>query len=87
VQKTKIMLNELWKNGHQPLAENLESTFGAGIRSQCLAYFPGAISGIGPSGTFYPLPPSDMAKKGDYTAAEIVDEDPLGKLTSRFYQL
>jgi sugar-specific transcriptional regulator TrmB len=82
VQKMKTMLNELWKNGRQPLADNLESIFGTGVRSQCGAYFPGAIRGPGPQGTFYPLPP-ELGKKGDSIVIEIVDEDPFGKMTEQ----
>ena len=82
VQKTKTMLNEHWKNGRQPLADNLESIFGTGVRSQCGAYYPGAICGPGPYGTFYPLPP-EPAKKGDYPVIEIVNEDPSGKMTEQ----
>jgi sugar-specific transcriptional regulator TrmB len=82
VQKTKNMLDEHWKNGRQPLADNLESIFGTGVRSQCGAYFPGAIRGPGPAGTFYPLPP-DPTKRDDHTVIEIVDEDPLGKMTEQ----
>jgi sugar-specific transcriptional regulator TrmB len=80
VQKTKTMFDEHWKNGRQLLTDNLESLFGTGVRSQCSAYFPGAIRGPGPSGTFYPLSP-DPAKKTVYTVSEIVNNDPLGKMT------
>jgi sugar-specific transcriptional regulator TrmB len=81
VQKTKTMLNEIWKNSSPPSADNLESIFGTNVRS--VAYFPGAIRGPGPYGTFHPLPPSDLSKKGDYTIVEIVDEDPFKKLTEQ----
>ena len=80
VQKMRIMLNEHWKNSREPLADNLKSILGTDVR--CVAYFPGAIRGPGPYGTFHPLPP-DPAKKGDYRAIEIVDEDPSGKLTEQ----
>jgi len=82
VQKTKTMLNEIWKNASPPSADNLKSIFGTGVRSQCGAYFPGAIRGPGPHGTFYPLPPN-AAKKGDSPVIEIVDGDPSGKLTEQ----
>ena len=82
VQKTKAMLNEQWKNARQPSADSLKSIFGTGVRSQSGAYFPGAIRGPGPQGTFYPLPPNP-AKKGDYAVVEIVDDDPLGKMTEQ----
>jgi sugar-specific transcriptional regulator TrmB len=79
VQKTKTMLNEIWKNANPPSTDNLQSIFGTGIRSHS-AYFPGAIRSPGPSGTFQPLPPADPTKRGTYAAIEVVDEDPLGKL-------
>jgi sugar-specific transcriptional regulator TrmB len=79
LQKTKNMLNEIWKNSNPPSAENLKSIFGTGVRSHS-TYFPGAIRSPGPDGTFHPLPPNDPAKKGDYSVIEIVNEDPLGKL-------
>ena len=80
VQKTKTMLNEIWKNASPTSADNLKSMFGTDIR--CVAYFPGAIRGPGPYGTFLSLP-SDPAKKGDYWPIEIVDEDPSGKMTEQ----
>lgn len=82
VQKTKTMLNEIWKNASSPSADNLKSIFGSTIRSQSSSYFPGAIRGAGPHGTFHPLPP-DPAKKGDYPVIEVIDEDPSGKLTEQ----
>jgi hypothetical protein len=83
LQKMKNMLNEHWNHARQLLDDNLESILGTGIRSRCAAYFQGAIRGPGPQGTFYPLPPSNLAKKRNYTVVEIVDEDPSGKLTEQ----
>jgi sugar-specific transcriptional regulator TrmB len=82
LQKTKTMLNEIWKNASAPSADNLKSMFGTGVRSQCAAFFPGAIRGTGPNGTFYPLPP-DPKKKDNYPVIEIVDDDPSGKMTEQ----
>ena len=83
VQKTKNMLNEIWKNANPPSADNLKSIFGSSARSQSSSYFPGAIRSPGPHGTFYPLSPPNPAKKGDYTVVEIVDDDPSGKMTEQ----
>jgi hypothetical protein len=47
-----------------------------------VAYSPGAIRGPGPYGKFYPIPPAP-AKKDEYDLIEIVDEDPLRKLTEQ----
>jgi sugar-specific transcriptional regulator TrmB len=82
VEKTKTMLNEIWKNTSPPSADNLKSIFGPGVRSQSGAFFPGAIHSPGPHGTFYPSPP-DPTKKGDYPVIEIVNEDPSGKMTEQ----
>jgi len=79
VQKTKAMLTEQWKNARPPDAENLKSIYPA-LRS--VACYPGAIRGPEPHGTFHPLPP-DPAKKSEYPVIEIVDDDPLGKLTEQ----
>ncbi len=83
IQKTKTMLQEIWKNSSPPSPKNLKSIFGARVRSQS-AYFPGAILRPGPDGTMYPLPPSaDPAKKGNQLVIEIVDDDPLRKMTEQ----
>jgi sugar-specific transcriptional regulator TrmB len=82
IQKTKTMLQEIWKISSPPSLENLKSIFGARVRSQS-AYFPGAIQSPGPDGTIYPLSPSDSAKKGDQVVIEIVDDDPLRKISEQ----
>jgi sugar-specific transcriptional regulator TrmB len=82
VQKTKNMLQEIWKNSSPPSPENLKSIFGTRVRSQS-AYFPGAIQSPGPDGTMYPLSPADSTKKGDQVVIEIVNDDPLGKMTEQ----
>ena len=82
IQKTKTMLQEIWKNSSPPSPENLKSIFGTRVRSQS-AYFPGAIQSPGPDGTMYPLSPADSAKKGDQVVIEIVDDDPLRKMTEQ----
>jgi sugar-specific transcriptional regulator TrmB len=81
VQKMKNMLNEIWKNASSQSADNLKFMLGPGVLSQS-AYFPGAILGPGPKGTFYPLPPNP-AKKDDYVVIKIANEDPSGKLTEQ----
>jgi sugar-specific transcriptional regulator TrmB len=81
VQKTKTMLQEIWKNSSPPSPKNLKSIFGR-VRSQS-AYFPGAIQSLGPDGTMYPLSPDDSTKKGDQVVIQIVDDDPLGKMTEQ----
>jgi hypothetical protein len=78
VQKTKAMLQEIWKNSSHPLLKNLKSLFGTRVRSQS-AYFPGAISGLGPDGTFQALPPVDLSKN-NYALIKIVDDDPSRKM-------
>ena len=82
IQKTKTMLQEIWKNSSPPSPKNLKSIFGTRVRSQS-AYFPGAIRSPGPDGTFHPLPPADPTKKDHYVVIEIVDDDPLGKMTEQ----
>ena len=82
VQKMKIMLNEIWKNASPPSVDNLKTIFGTTVRSQS-GYFPGAIRSPGPDGTFHPLPPAEPAKKDRYAVIEIVNEDPLGKMTEQ----
>ena len=82
VQKMKAMLNEIWKNSNSLSNDNLESIFGTNVRSQS-AYFPGAIRGPGPDGTFHPMPPVDPAKKDEYAVIEIVDENPSEKMTEQ----
>jgi sugar-specific transcriptional regulator TrmB len=79
VQKTKTMLQEIWKNSSPASPENLKSIFGK-IRSQS-AYFPGAIQNLGPNGTMYPLPPAEPIEKDKQVVVKIVDDDPLGKMT------
>ncbi len=41
------------------------------------------FEGPGPDGTFQPLPPADQANKDNYAVIEIVDDDPLEKLTEQ----
>ncbi len=82
VNRTKAMLQEIWRNSNPPSTDNLKTLFGTNLRSQS-AYFPGAIRSPGPYGTFQPVPPTDPAKKDHYSIVEIVDEDPLGKLTEK----
>ena len=79
IQKTKIMLQETWKNSSPPSPKNLKSLFGK-IRSQS-AYFPGAIQSLGPNGTMYPLTPAEQTKNDNQVVIEIVDDDPLRKMT------
>jgi sugar-specific transcriptional regulator TrmB len=81
IQKTKTMLQEIWKNSSPPSPDNLKSIFGS-VRSQS-AYFPGAIQSLGPDGSMYPLSPVDSTKKSDQVVVEIVDDDPLGKMTQQ----
>jgi hypothetical protein len=75
------MLQEIWKNSSPPSSKNLKSIFGTKVRSQG-AHFPGAILSPGPGGTFHPLPPADPTKN-NYAIVEIIDNDPLGKLTEQ----
>ena len=82
IKKTKTMLDEIWKNSNPPSVDNLKSIFGTTVHSQS-AYFPGAIRGPGPNGTFQPLPPVDQEKKDEYAVVEIVDENPLEKMTEQ----
>jgi hypothetical protein len=83
IQKTELMLNEIWKNANPLSTENLRSIFGSVVRIQSSAYFPGAIRSPGPQGTFYPSEPSDLSNKGNYTLIKIVDDDPEDKLTEQ----
>jgi sugar-specific transcriptional regulator TrmB len=82
VQKMKIMLNEIWKNASPPSVDSLKTIFGTTVRSQS-GYFPGAIRSPGPDGTFHPLPPAEPANEERYAVIEIVDEDPLGRMTEQ----
>ena len=82
IQKTLTMLNEIWKTAKTPSVDNLKAVFGPGVRSQCGAFFPGAIRGTGPSGTFYPVSP-DSSTRDKYPFIEIVDNDPSGKMTEQ----
>jgi sugar-specific transcriptional regulator TrmB len=81
VQKTKTMLQEIWKNSSPSSPTNLKSLFGTRVRSQS-AYFPGAICSPGSDGTFQPLPPADPTKN-NYAVIKIVDNDPLRKMTEQ----
>jgi sugar-specific transcriptional regulator TrmB len=82
IQKTLTMLNEIWKTANIPSADTLKTVFGPGVKSQCGAFFPGAIRSTGPSGTFYPVSP-EPANRDKYPFIEIVDDDPLGKMTEQ----
>ena len=82
VQKMKNMLNEIWRNACPFSADNLKTMFVTGARSQS-AFFPGAIRSPGPEGKFNPVPPVDPEKRDSYAVIEIVNEDPLGKLTEK----
>lgn len=82
IQKTKAMLCEIWKNSNSISSDNLESIFGNSVRSQS-AYFPGAIQKLGPNGSFHPVSPIDPASKDNCATIEIIDDDPLEKLTEQ----
>jgi sugar-specific transcriptional regulator TrmB len=75
VQKTRAMLNEIWRNSSTPSSDNLKSIFGENVR--CVPYFSGVISSPGSYGAF--STPVDPTKKGEYPS--IIDDDPYGKMT------
>jgi sugar-specific transcriptional regulator TrmB len=79
VQKTKSMLDEIWKHSNSPSANSLKSIFGAGVLSQSSSFTPGAIRAPGPEGRLYPIPP-DPATEKKYPVIEIVDDDPFRRL-------
>jgi sugar-specific transcriptional regulator TrmB len=77
VQKTKAMLNEIWRNSSTPSSDNLKTMFGEDVR--CVPFFPGVIGSPGPYGAF--STPVDPTKKGEYPS--IIDDDPYGKMTEQ----
>jgi sugar-specific transcriptional regulator TrmB len=82
IQKTKAMLFEIWKNSNSISSDNLESIFGNSVRTRS-AYFPGAIQKPGPIGSFHPMSPIDRTSENNYPTIEIIDDDPLEKLTEQ----